>query len=239
MSAFEIQLPDVVRVSNLTEFHILAGALGVELSGKGRLPKGKVARAVLDSGRTIDDTEFLATAHADAGSVSGSGGEYGKRKHALIAEREAAIAKAHTDYKAALAALRAEYDMPETPEPRATGNAFKVSAKTVVVDNSGETPVLKRTKPTKDAPEGKPRFGPVRSVVLTSAEVRDLVDGTGARGKTSKAHTLHAAVIKGEWLPVSLLNVADWESVLLSDVTIEPVMVEPVAADTPVAESAD
>lgn len=225
MTNFEINLPDVVTVSDLTDFYVAAKAVGVELTGKGRLPKGKVARAILDSGRTIQDTEFFKAEHAESGSVSGSGGEYGKRKSALITDREDAIAKAHADYKAALALLRAEYDMPETPVERPKGNALKVSAKVVRVDTTGDVPTLKRNK------ADKPMYGPVRSVTLTAAEVRELATGVGERGKPSKAHTLYAAVVKGEWLPTSLLTSADWESVLLSDVDIEPVTVETVDSD--------
>jgi hypothetical protein len=220
MTNFDINLPDVVTVSDLTDFYVAAKAVGVELSGKGRLPKGKVARAILDSGRTIESTDFFSADYADSGSVTGTGGEYNRQKRALIAQREAAIEKAHADYKAALAQLRADEGRPDVPVERPKGNAVRVSAKVVRVDTTdAENPVLKRNK------ADKVMFGPVRSVTLTAAEVRTLADGVGKRGKPSDAHTLYAAVVKGGWLPTSLLSTPDWETVLLSDVDFESVTI--------------
>lgn len=226
MTNVSIDVPVEVKINNAGDFTFWATLLGVEVPARGRKPFGKLVRAVqAHPVHTLVDTDYCNAAMGEAKSSEPS--EYGAKLKVARAARDKAIADAHTEFENIRTALRAEYNVPDNSGERgsqSTGNAYRVSARVPQIDR--ETGEVKRTKAQGDKP-GKVRFGTSpKSVTLTPAQVRELAPGAGERGRPSKAHTLYAAVVAGEWFPAELMSVDGWETVLLSDVSIEPVTVE-------------
>jgi hypothetical protein len=230
-SNLTFEVPNGIEINNAADFNLYATLFGIEVPERGRKPFGKLARAInAHDVHHIVDTEYFNAAMADAKSTAPS--EYGKRKSELIVVREAAIQAARDAYEADLTLLRTEFGVTETTPAKASGgNAYRVTAKTPVLDKSDpENVTVKRTAPKGDKP-GKVRFGPAKSVTVTPAEVRALAPDAGERGRPSKSHTVYAAAVKGGWVPGEFMTVNGWETVMLADLEIETVTVEPVATE--------
>lgn len=221
-----IEIDDTIEIHNATDFAKWAGLFGVEVGERGRKPKAQLARAIReysgdDLPTTIVDTDYFAASMADEGKRETS--EYGVKLADLRAVREAAIADAHATFERDRDALRAAYGVTVQGASKATGNGFVVSARTPMLDK--ETGAVLRTKSEGDRP-GKVKFLPsARKVELSLARVRELTGTTGQRGRVSQPDTLRAAVIEGGWFPVELTTTDGWDTVLLKDVTVEPVTV--------------
>jgi hypothetical protein len=217
------EVPEGIAINNAAEFNLYATLFGVEVPERGRKPFAKLARAInAHPVHHIVDTEYFYASMADAKGTEPS--EYGARKRELIATREAAIQAARDAYEASLTALRAEFGVTDAAPTKHTGNAYRVSAKTPVLDKTDPDNVtVKRTQSKGDKP-GKVRFGPAKSVTVTPAEIREFAPDAKT-GRPSKANTVYAAAVKGGWLPTNLMTVENWETVMLSDLTIESVTV--------------
>ena len=223
VSTVAVELPSAVEITDQNKhmFDLYAIALGVEVGKAGRKPKAKLVQAILASEEfTLVDTPYLNASMVDGDS--GTTTEYGAKRKALIAARDAAIAAAKAEFNKALEALKAEYSVTATPST-STGKAITVTAITPQLDKEGNV--------KRNAKGDKVLFRPgPRSVTLTPAQVRELVPDAGTRGRLSDAQSVYAAVVAGKWFPRDLLNNAGWETVLLKDVTVTPV--ETVEAET-------
>jgi hypothetical protein len=225
MTNLSFEVPEGIEIHNAAEFNLYATLFSVEVPERGRKPFAKLARAInAHEAHHIVDTEYFNAAMANAKTTEPS--EYGARKRELLTVREAAIQAARDAYERDLTALRAEFGVTDNVTVKSTGNAYRVSAKTPVLDKSDPDNVtVKRTAAKGDKP-GKVRFGPEKSVTVTPAEIREFAPDAKERGKPSKANTVYAAAVKGGWLPTALMTVDGWESVMLSDLSIESVTVE-------------
>jgi hypothetical protein len=229
MTNVTVELPAGIEIVGPVKFAFWAELFNIEVPERGRkdAAKRKLAQAILDNpDHHIVDTEYFNAAMAENKTAEPS--EYGAKLKEARATRDAAITAANETFERARAELRAKYNVPDNGTEKAkTGNAYKVSARVPLFESDGQ---VKRTKSQGDKP-GKVRFGPGRrEVTLTNAQVRELAPNVGDRGRPSKSHTVYAAAVAGEWLPVELMTVKGWESVLLADLEVEPVTVELEAA---------
>lgn len=227
MSKVTIEVDAAIEINNPADFNLWATLFGIDVPATGRKPFAKLAKAIKDHEvHYVVDTKYFQAAMADGTGAAGT--EYGTRKRMLLDAREDAVAAAHATYDAALAELRAEFNVATTPAAKATTGGkttgYQVTAKTPVLDRTDPDKVtVKRTKPVGDKP-GKVRFGPAKTVEVSLAEVREISETEGARGRPSKSNTVHAAAVKGGWLPTELMTVEGWESVLLADIDVTTVV---------------
>lgn len=227
-----IEIPDHIEIKGATDFVTWAGRFGVEVGERGRKPKGKLARAIRDYKgddwpTKIVDTDYFSAAMAD-GEVETT--EYGVKLAALRTVKDAAVKAANDAFETARTALRKEYGIADKGAV-VTGDVVKVTAFTPMLTKEGK---VRRTPTVGDKP-GRVKFRVDSSTVeVTREHVSKARAIMGKRqGRPSQSDTLAGAVVAGEWFDVELMRTDGWQTVLLKDAVVEPVVATPVTVPEP------